>query len=148
MPCYHIIERYPSMRSGPAVKRCYGSRKSAEITRRRGVTGDRADYQLDPGRALGVVACYDSQQCDCAKWPQGHNAAVIPVKPGRNLIMCERCNSGRRNAVELIDPKTEEPMLLCERCAKNVALGRLFKRREARHVHADDAALSMIVINQ
>ena len=55
--------------------------------------------------------------------------------------MCERCNNGRRNAVEIIDPVTEEPVLLCQRCAKNVALGRLFKRREARHVHADDAGL-------
>ena len=48
MPCFHIIERYQSMRSGPAVKRCYGSRKVAEVTRKRGVTGDRADYYLDP----------------------------------------------------------------------------------------------------
>ena len=64
MPCYHIIERYPSMRSGPAVKRCYGSRKVAEVTRKRGVTGDRADYYLDPSRPLGVVACYDLQRVD------------------------------------------------------------------------------------
>ena len=149
MPCYHIIERYPSMRSGPAVKRCYGSRKSAEITRRRGVTGDRADYQLDPGRALGVVACYDPQQCECARWPNGHNVGAIPPKPVKVMIMCERCNHGRRNAVEMIDPKTEEPMLLCERCAGRAALGYLFKRQlpPVRRIHADDAALSMIVEN-
>ena len=61
--------------------------------------------------------------------------------------MCERCNSGRRNAVELIDPQTEEPMLLCERCAGRAALGFFFKRKlvPVRRVHADDAALSMVV---
>ena len=61
--------------------------------------------------------------------------------------MCERCNHGRRNAVEMIDPKTEEPMLLCERCAGRAALGYLFRRQlpPVRRVHADDAALSMVV---
>ena len=145
--CYHIIIRHSSMRSGPALKRCYRSRKTAETVRQRGASGDRADYHLDASLNLGVVACYHPEQCECAKWAQGHNAAAIPVKPARNLIMCERCNSGRRNAVELIDPKTEEPMLLCERCAGRAALGYLFKRQlpPVRRVHADDAALSMVV---
>ena len=83
----------------------------------------------------------------CAKWPQGHNAEAIPVKPARNLIMCEQCNQGRRNAVEMIDPKTEEPMLLCERCAGRAALGYAFKHQVplVRRVHADDAAMVMVV---
>ena len=145
--CYHIIVKYPSMRTGPALKRCFRSRKTAETTRHRGATGDRADYALDPGLNLGVVACYDPETCECAKWPQGHNAEAIPVKPARNLIMCERCNSGRRNAVELIDPKTEDPILLCERCAGRAALGFLFKRQLApvRRIHADDPAMAMVV---
>ena len=149
MACYHIIIRHASMHTGPALKRCHRTRKAAEAVRQRGATGDRADYSLDHTQTLGVVACYDTENCDCAKWPQGHNAAAIPVKPARNLIMCERCNHGRRNAVEMIDPKTEEPMLLCQRCAERVALGFLFKRQlpPVRRVHADDAALSMIVEN-
>ena len=146
MACFHIIARHASMHTGPALKRCYRSRKTAETVKARGATGDRADYSLDPGQTLGVVACY-ADNCDCAKWPQGHNAEAIPVKPARSLIMCERCNHGRRNAVEMIDPKTEEPMLLCERCAGRAALGYLFKRQlpPVRRVHADDAALSMVV---
>ena len=38
-------------------------------------------------------------------------------------------------------------MLLCERCAGRAALGYLFKRQlpPVRRVHADDAALSMVV---
>ena len=145
--CFHIIVRHSSMRSGPALKRCYRSRKTAETVKARGATGDRADYNLDPDQALGVVACYDAENCECVKWPQGHNAEAIPVKTARSLIMCERCNHGRRNAVEMIDPKTEEPMLLCERCAGRAALGYLFKRQlpPVRRVHADDAALSMVV---
>ena len=148
MACYHIIRKYPSMNSGPALKRCFRSRSHADTVRVRGATGDRADYHLDKDLlGLAVSACYDPEQCDCAKWPQGHNAEAIPVKPARSLIMCERCNHGRRNAVEMIDPKTEEPMLLCERCAGRAALGYLFKRQllPVRRVHADDAALSMVV---
>ena len=147
MACYHIIIRHASMRTGPALKRCHQTRKAAEAVRQRGATGDRADYSLDPGQTLGVVECYDKGGCECAKWPQGHNAETIPVKPARSLIMCERCNHGRRNAVEMIDPKTEEPMLLCERCAGRAALGYLFKRQlpPVRRVHADDAAMVMVV---
>ena len=65
----------------------------------------------------------------------------LPAKPVRSLIMCEQCNQGRRTAVEMIDPKTEEPMLLCERCAGRAALGYAFKRQVpwVRRVHADDA---------
>ena len=145
--CYHIIVKYPSMRTGPALKRCFRSRKTAETTRQRGATGDRADYFLDRDLNLGVVACYHPEQCECAKWPQGHNAEAIPVKTARNLIMCERCNNGRRNAVEFIDPKTEDPILLCERCAGRAALGFLFKRQlpPVRRIHADDPSMSMVV---
>ena len=51
---------------------------------------------------------------------------------------------GRRNAVELIDPKTEDPILLCERCAGRAALGFLYQRKlpPVRRVHADDPALA------
>ena len=143
MPCYHIIERYPSMRSGPAVKRCYGSRKSAEITRKRGVTGDRADYYLDPGRALGVVGCYDLTQCSCAHWPTGHNAGAIPPKPERRLIVCARCGGRRRAAIEVIDPRTEDGANYCEPCADKVIKGLVFKRvlPVVRRLHADEPAL-------
>ena len=149
MACYHIIIRHASMRTGPALKRCHRNRKAAEAVRQRGATGDRADYSLDPGQTLGVVECYDKDNCECAKWPQGHNAATIPAKPVKAMIMCERCHSGRRNAIELIDPRTEEPMLLCERCAGRAALGFLFKRQLApvRRVHADAPALAMVVEN-
>ena len=64
------------MNSRPALKRCYRSRKTAETVAKRGATGDRADYQLDPNRQLGVVGCY-SENCECAKWPGGHNAGAI-----------------------------------------------------------------------
>ena len=43
--------------------------------------------------------------------------------------MCKHCQKGRRNAVEMIDPKTEESMLLCQRCAERASLGYLFKRQ-------------------
>ena len=148
MPCYHIIRKHASMSSSPALKRCFRSRSHADTVRVRGAIGDRSDYYLDqtlPG--LAVSACYDPDNCECAKWPQGHNAAAIPVKESRSLIMCEQCTQGRRNAVEMIDPKTEEPAFLCERCAGRAALGFLFKRQLApvRRVHADDAAMVMVV---
>ena len=148
MPCYHIIRKHASMSSSPALKRCFRSRSHADTVRVRGSIGDRSDYYLDrtlPG--LAVSACYHPEQCECAKWPQGHNAEAISVKPARNLIMCEQCNQGRRNAVEMIDPKTEDPMLFCERCAGRAALGYAFKHQVplVRRVHADDAALSMVV---
>ena len=148
MPCYHIIRKHASMSSSPALKRCFRSRSHADTVRVRGSIGDRSDYYLDrtlPG--LAVSACYHPEQCECAKWPQGHNAESIPVKPARNLIMCEQCNQGRRNAVEMIDPKTEEPMLLCERCAGRAALGYAFKHQVplVRRVHADDASMVMVV---
>ena len=54
---------------------------------------------------------------------------------------------GRRNAVELIDPKTEDLILLCERCAGRAALGFLYQRKlpPVRRVHADGPALAMVV---
>ena len=143
MPCFHIIERYQSMRSGPAVKRCYGSRKVAEVTRKRGVTGDRADYYLDPSRPLGVVACYDLEQCSCARWPTGHNSGAIPPKPERRLIVCARCDGRRRAAIEVIDPRTEDGANYCEPCADKVIKGLVFKRvlPVVRRLHADEPAL-------
>ena len=80
MACFHIIIRHASMRTGPALKRCYRTRKTAEAVQgQRGATGDRADYNLDPGQALGVVACYDKLRTASApKWPQGHNADSHP----------------------------------------------------------------------
>ena len=147
--CYHIIEKHTSMRSGPALKRCFRSRKTAETTAHRGATGDRADYQLDRHRNLGVVACYDSDKCECARWAQGHNAEALPTKPRRRLLVCERCGHTRRAAVEIIDPKTEELRVYCERCAERAALGYIFKRQlpQARRVHADDAALTFVAVS-
>ena len=147
--CYHIIEKHTSMRSGPALKRCFRSRKTAETTAHRGATGDRAGYHLDATRNLGVVACYDADKCECARWPQGHNAEALPTKPTRRLLMCERCAHARRAAVEFIDPKTEEPRLYCQRCAERAALGYIFKRQlpQARRVHADDPALTFVAVS-
>ena len=148
MACYHIVQKFPSMRTKPALKRCFKSRSTAETVRRRGATGDRTDYHLDPGASLGVVACYDAENCECAKWRTGHNAAIIAPKPRKALIMCERCNKGRRSVVEFIDPKTEKPTLLCRRCAETVALAYLFKGQspKVRWLHADDPSMSMIVV--
>ena len=54
--CYHIIEKHTSMRSGPALKRCFRSRKTAETTAHRGATGDRAGYHLGSVPSIGVKA--------------------------------------------------------------------------------------------
>ena len=94
MACFHIVRKFPSMRTKPALKRCFKTRSTAETVRRRGSTGDRADYHLDPGEDLGVVACYDVKNCECAKWPAGHNAAIIAPKPRKALIMCEHWPQG------------------------------------------------------
>ena len=148
MACYHIVQKFVSMRTKPALKRCFKSRPTAETVRRRGATGDRADYHLDRGAPLSVVACYDVANCECAKWPKGHNAAIIAPKPRKALIMCERCNKGRRSVVEFIDPRTETPALLCRRCGERAALGYLFKGQspKVRWLHADDPGMSMIAI--
>ena len=143
--CYHIIERYPSMNSRPALKRCYRSRKTAETVAKRGATGDRADYQLDPNRQLGVVGCY-GENCECAKWPGGHNAGAIPNRPEQLALMCEDCGQKRRETTELVDPSTEEPRLLCNTCF-NRAAGKLLRRHQwtpNRRVHADDPAFALV----
>ena len=148
MACYHIVEKFASMRSLPALKRCYKSRKTAETVRRRGATGDRADYYLDPGRQLSVVSCYDVDHCECAGWPAGHNTAIIAPKPRKALIMCEKCKKGRRNAFEFLDPKTETPILLCQRCGERAALAYLLKGQSppVRRIHADDPSMSMVAL--
>ena len=149
--CYHIVRWYDSVRCGPALKTCYRTKSTAQTIRHRGIVGDRSPFHLEPHNAdthpLGVVQCRNAEQCECHRWPNGHNAAALPAKPVRSLIMCEQCNQGRRTAVEMIDPKTEEPMLLCERCAGRAALGYAFKRQVplVRRVHADDAAMVMVV---
>ena len=93
--CYHIIRRYSSMWTMPALKRCFKTRKTAETVRRRGATGDRSDYCLDPSLNLGVVACYDDS-CECAGWPQGHAAEGVANarRPGSG--------SPARNAASLV----------------------------------------------
>ena len=150
--CYHIVRWYDSVRCGPALKTCYRTKSTAQTIRHRGIVGDRSPFHLEPHDAdtnpLAVVQCRNAEQCECHRWPTGHNAAVLPTKPVRRVIVCEQCQARRRAAVELVDPQTEEPVLLCERCAGRVALGRLFKRREARHVHADDAALALVVTSE
>ena len=148
MACYHIIQKFPSMRTKPALKRCFKTRSTAETVRRRGATGDRADYHLDPGDSLSVVACYDPTRCECARWPQGHNAVIIAPRPRKALIMCERCSKGRRSVVEFVDPETETPILLCRRCAERVALSYLFKGQSprVRWLHADDPGMTLVAI--
>ena len=149
--CYHIVRWYDSVRCGPALKTCYRTKSTAQTIRQRGIVGDRSPFHLEPHdtdtNPLAVVQCRNAEQCECRRWPTGHNAAVLPAKPVRRVIVCEQCNQGRRNAVEIIDPKTEELRVYCERCAGRAALGYLFKRQlpPVRRVHADDAALSMVV---
>ena len=146
--CYHIVRWYDSVRAAPALRRCYRSMSAAQTARRRGIKGDRSEDYLDPTNDLAVVKCRDDDKCDCARWPTGHNAASLPVKQPRRLLVCERCGKGRRAAVEVIDPKTEEPRLYCQRCAQRVGMGYLFKRQAplVRHVHADDAALTFVTV--
>ena len=40
--CFHIIVRHSSMRSGPALKRCYRSRKTAETVQGHGAQPETA----------------------------------------------------------------------------------------------------------
>ena len=56
---------------------------------------------------------------------------------------------GGEAAVEIVDPKTEEPRLYCGRCAERVTLGYFFKRlvAPARRVHADDTAMMFIAVS-
>ena len=143
--CYHIVAWAPSVRARPAIKRCYNSMSAAQTARKRGIIGDRSPFHLDPNEDLAVVKCRD-ERCDCRRWVTGCNGANIPDKLPRRLIMCEKCRKGRRAAVEIIDPKTEQPRLYCERCAQKVALGCLFKgiAPPTRRVHADDASMEFI----
>ena len=144
--CYHIVRWYDSVRATLAIRRCYRSMSAAQTGRRRGIKGDRSDLYLDPTNDLAVVKCRDETKCECARWPSGHNADSLPVKPDRKLLVCERCRNRRRAAVEVTDPRTEEPRLYCERCAGRVVLGYVFKRQTplVRRVHADDAALAFV----
>ena len=146
--CYHIVRWHDSVRATPATRRCYRSMSTAQTIRRRGIRGDRSDLHLDPTNDLAVVKCRDVNRCECARWPGGYNAGTLPVKQPVKLLVCERCGKGRRAAVEIIDPRTEEPMLCCQRCAERAALGYLFKRQTptVRRIHADDAALAFVAV--
>ena len=147
--CYHIIRRYSSMWTMPALKRCFKTRKTAETVRRRGATGDRSDYYLDPSLNLGVVACYDDS-CECAGWPQGHAGGELPTRAPGLRIPCAECGKPRREAIEMVDPDDESPVLLCRRCAERAALAHLLKktRPTVRRVHADDPDVSQLVAVQ
>ena len=136
------------MRAAPAIRRCYRSMSAAQTARRRGIKGDRRDVYLGPTGDLAVVKCRHDSECECGRWLRGHNANSLPVKEPMKLLVCERCGKGRRAAVEVIDPKTEEPRLYCQRCAQRVGMGYLFKRQAplVRHVHADDAALTFVTV--
>ena len=146
--CYHIVRWYDSVRASPAIRRCYRSMSAAQTSRRRGIQGARSAVYLDPTVDLAVIKCRDASNCECARWPGGHNAGTLPVKQPKKLLLCERCGKGRRAAVEVIDPRTEEPMLYCQRCAERAALGYLFKRQTplVRRVHADDAAQAFVAV--
>lgn len=146
--CFHIIERFPSMISRPAIKRCYRNRKTPETIIRRGVKGERADYQIDPNRSLGVVACYDCEKCECARWPEGHNAGNIPEPASKPMLECESCGNNRRELTELVDPEDETPQLLCNTCFNREA-GRYLRRHQwtrNRRVHADNPAFALLVV--
>ena len=146
--CYHIVCWYDSVRAAPAIRRCYRSMSAAQTARRRGIKGDRSDVYLDPTDDLAVVKCRHDSECECGRWPRGHNADTLPVKQPRKLLVCERCGKGRRGAVEITDPRTEEPLLYCQRCAERAALGYLFKHQTppVRRVHADDAAQAFVAV--
>ena len=79
----------------PAIRRCYRSMSAAQTSRRRGIQGARSDVYLDPTVDLAVIKCRDATKCECARWPGGHNAATLPVKQPRKLLVCERCGKGR-----------------------------------------------------
>ena len=54
--CFHIIVKYPSMRTGPALRRCFRNRNTAvTVQGQRGASGDRADYYLDKSLARHSV---------------------------------------------------------------------------------------------
>ena len=146
MTCYHIIQKFSSMNARPALRRCYRSRSHADTVRVRGATGDRADYHLDPDvQGLTVTACY-TENCECARWPDGHNAGAMPTRPERLVLMCDDCKQRRREVTELVDPATEEPSLLCNSCF-NRAAGKLLRRKQwtpNRRVHADDPAFALV----
>ena len=149
--CWHVIRWVNSTRSVPALKRCFRSRSTANTIRRRGIVGDRSSDHLNPHdpeqNPLGVIQC-DPSRCDCMRWPSGHNAASIPEKPQRRLLVCEFCHKARRNAVELVDPRTEEPEILCPRCAERRALALAFRNRLplVRRIHADDGRLVFLTV--
>ena len=78
--CYHIVRWYDSVRAAPAIRRCYRSMSAAQTARRRGIKGERSDVYLDPTEDLAVVKCRHDSNCECARWPGGHNADSLPVK--------------------------------------------------------------------
>ena len=143
--CYHIVERRSSMWTKPALKRCFRTRKTAETVRRRGAKGDRSDYYLDATRNLSVVACYDDD-CECARWPEGHAAGELPKRTPGPRIACVGCGKLRREAVEMTYPGGQSPALLCRRCAGEAALDYLRKSTPhvVRRVHADDVDISQL----
>ena len=146
--CFHIVRWYDSVRAAPAIRRCYRSMSTAQTIRKRGISGERSAVVLDPTADLAVVKCRVESRCECARWPGGHNAGSLPVKQPKKMLMCGRCGKGRRAAVEIIDPRTEEPAVYCQRCAERAALGHLFKRQTPplRRIHADDAAQTFIAV--
>ena len=88
--CYHIVRWYDSVRCGPALKTCYRTKSTAQTIRQRGIVGERSPFHLEPHdtdtNPLAVVQCRNAEQCECRRWPTGHNAAVLPAKPVRPII--------------------------------------------------------------
>ena len=100
--CYHIVRWYDSVRCGPALKTCYRTKSTAQTIRHRGIVGDRSPFYLEAHDAdtnpLGVVQCRNAEQCECHRWPTGHNAAKrIPVEAGYGDLLC--ASSAIRGAV-------------------------------------------------
>ena len=146
--CYHIIRWHDSVRATPAIKRCYRAMSTAQTIRKRGIMGDRSDAHLDPSLDLAVVKCREGSTCECARWPQGHNADTIPAKPKRKVLMCEKCEKARRGLVEVVDPDTEEPALYCEPCYRKFAADhkRVKELLHVRRVRADDPAFEYVAV--
>ena len=148
--CYHVVRWHSSMRATVELQRCFTRAQANSAIRkdREGVTGDRADYQIDPKRTdgrLSVVKC-QTDDCDCRRWMAGHNAGRLAPKEKVLKIMCSKCGKWYAELCEYIDPKTEEPVLVC-RAHYNEFFGkRALRSRElgSRTVRASDPSMSLI----
>ena len=99
--CYHIVRWYDSVRAAPAIRRCYHSMSAAQTARRRGIKGDRSDLYLDPTDDLALVKCRHDSECECGRWPRGHNSDTLPGEAADEAVgvrtMPQRATCCRRD---------------------------------------------------